>query len=85
MKGSISSVNFASVTSQKALMPALSIIECHVEPHFFRFPVKVKKTFVRCPSHACVETHVGHVRAGMVCGYKTMMMMMTTFKLSSCL
>jgi len=50
MKGSISSVNFASVTSQKALMPALSIIECHVEPHFFRFPVKVKKLLSDVPA-----------------------------------
>jgi len=34
---------------------------------------KVKKILTKRPGHACMETHVSDVRADMVCGRKTMM------------
>jgi len=54
-------------------MQALGFIESPVEAHL-PFLVKMKKILATRPSHACVETRVSHVRAGMVCERKTMMM-----------
>jgi len=56
-------------------MQALSVTDCPAEPHLSVL-VNLKKILAKRPSHACVETRVKYVRAAMVCGYKTMMMMM---------
>jgi len=67
---------FASVTSQQTGMQALSTTDCPVEPRLLSVLVKVKKILAKRPSQACMKTRVTHVRTGIVCGRKTMMMMM---------
>jgi len=62
------------ITSQKTVMQALSITNCPVELYLLAVLVKVKKILAKYPSHACMKTCVSHVRAGMVCGRKTTMM-----------
>jgi len=53
---------FASIiTSQKAVMQAVSIIDYPVEPHLLVL-VKVKKILAKRLSHACVETHIKSCR-----------------------
>jgi len=48
MAGSTSGVQIsASVTSQKAVMQAFSIINCPAEPHFLPVLVKIKKVFCK--------------------------------------
>jgi len=40
---------FASVTNQKAVILALSIVDCSAGPHLLRVLVKVKKIFAKRP------------------------------------
>jgi len=46
---------FASITSQNAVMQALSIIDCLAESHFLLILVKMKKNLAKRPSHALRE------------------------------
>jgi len=71
MTGSTSDVKkFALITSQKAEMQALSIINCAVEPHLLPILVKVKKILPKRPIYACIETRISHVTADMICARK---------------
>jgi len=62
-----------SITSQKAVMQALSINDCPAEPYLFRVSSNVKKISEKRPCLICMETHGSHGRASMVYGCKTMM------------
>jgi len=65
----------ASITTQKAVMQALSIIDCPAEPHLLPVLVKVKKILAKRPSHSCAQTHVSLDKGNMVHGCKTTTMM----------
>jgi len=49
---------FTSVTSQKAVMRALGIIDCLAEPHLVPVLVKIMKILAKRPSRTFLETHV---------------------------
>jgi len=63
----------SSITSQKAVMQAFSIIDCPVEPHLL---VLVVNFFcAKHPSHVCVKTAVSYGKANMVYGRKAMIIL----------
>jgi len=70
-------IYIASITSQKPVMQALSVLDCSVEPHLLIVLVKVKNFFWQnVPATFVWKTRVSHVKTGIVYGRKTMMMML---------
>jgi len=55
-------------------MQAFSVVDWPVEPNFLHVD-EGEENFAKCPSYACMEIRVSHIRAGIVCRRKTMMMM----------